>query len=739
MMRRRCLALLVVLWILGTVPIRAGAQEKVYELRNGRWFDGAAFVSKTMFVEGSILRERRPARASARIEIVELAGRFVIPPLGEAHNHWVEANAVDEYIESYLRDGVFYVRDQANLPDLVARFRDKVNRPESVDFVTALKGFTGPGGHPLQVADQLVALGVFPEDWPLLNPGGAAYVVETEEDVARQWPDLLEAKPAFVKVFLLYSEEHEKLRGDDAFRFRRGVDPKLVPGIVRRAHAAGLQVSAHVYTVGDFRAAVAAGVDEIAHLPGTGFEAELGNAHFVLTDGDARTAARAGVRIVTTLGWMKEMEATMAEEIARRRREIVVPNLRALKQAGARLLVGSDQFRQSSLPEVELLSTLGVFTNAELLRIACETTPRAIFPDRRIGELRDGFEASFLVLERDPIADIANLRSIRDRFKQGRRLGSATAAAAPPARFHPAMAFDERRGRAVLFGGMDLSGGLLGDTWIWDGASWTETAASGPAPRFGHAVAFDRRRNRVVLFGGTAGSDHFGDTWEWDGTAWARVASSGPSARGGAQMAYDSRRGRTVLFGGADFASGRAFGDTWEWDGRVWTRSDGQGPAPRFYHGMAFDSARGEVVLFGGNTTEGPLNLEKLKAGRCGDTWLWNGRRWRRASSRGPSPRDHHAMAFDRARARTVLFGGWDGSYLGDTWVWDGQRWRQAATEGPPLRGGRPAAAYDPARRQTLLFGGGVGGGTSLTPTAYGDTWRWDGRTWRPALSSGAP
>ena len=47
-----------------------------------------------------------------------------------------------------------------------------------------------------------------------------------------------------------------------------GLDPRLVPLIVNKAHAAGLRVSAHVDTVTDYRIALKAGVDEMAHLPG---------------------------------------------------------------------------------------------------------------------------------------------------------------------------------------------------------------------------------------------------------------------------------------------------------------------------------------------------------------------------------------------------------------------------------------------------------------------------------------
>jgi imidazolonepropionase-like amidohydrolase len=38
---------------------------------------------------------------------------------------------------------------------------------------------------------------------------------------------------------------------------------------------------------------------------------------------------------------------------------------------------------------------------------------------RRIGKLAPGYEASFLVLDGNPLVDFANVQRIRLRFKQG--------------------------------------------------------------------------------------------------------------------------------------------------------------------------------------------------------------------------------------------------------------------------------------------------------------------------------
>jgi hypothetical protein len=279
-----------------------------------------------------------------------------------------------------------------------------LNRPTSVDFITALQGFTGSGGHPLKIMRQFQAMGVIPKEWTEKDfDGKAVMIVDNAKDIPSHWNLLIKDKPDFVKAFLLYSEEYGKHK--DNLK-KTGLDPKLLPEIVRRAHEAGLYVSVHIETATDFHNALIVGADEIAHLPLVDFNTEVGNKVFLISEADARLAARRGVRVITTLGWINNDDdfannPKRAEEV---KQQIIIPNLRLLKRHGVKLLVGSDQFRQTSLPEILLISSLNVFTNLELLKISCEVTPQTVFPKRKIEFLRDGYEASFLVLDGNPAA-----------------------------------------------------------------------------------------------------------------------------------------------------------------------------------------------------------------------------------------------------------------------------------------------------------------------------------------------
>ena len=60
-----------------------------------------------------------------------------------------------------------------------------------------------------------------------------------------------------------------------------------------------------------------------------------------------------------------------------------------------------------------------MFENLTLLKMWTETTAKTIFPQRKIGALNEGYEASFLALEGNPIEDWQNVRRIKLCFKQG--------------------------------------------------------------------------------------------------------------------------------------------------------------------------------------------------------------------------------------------------------------------------------------------------------------------------------
>jgi hypothetical protein len=271
----------------------------------------------------------------------------------------------------------------------------------------------------------------------------------------------------------------------------------------------------------------------------------------------------------------------------------------------------------------------------------------------------------------------------------------------PPARFGAAMVYMTSREKSLLWGGFDGSE-VLGDTWEWDGEGWIQVDDTGPAPSVQGAVglAFDSVRKVAVFFGL---GDPAPETWEWDGEAWTQVEDTGPQPFFSRfQMVYDRSRQVTILEGGSVQSGSNQFlpVGTWAWDGRTWTQVADVGPPQRFWAALGYDGSRERTVHFGG------ANIDKTFER---DTWEWDGNTWEQVTNMGPTARVAHAMT--GTSGATLLFGGLAPpaqapfELLRDTWTWDGTYWHQRQDMGPSPRFWH-AISWDPARRRGVLFGG---------------------------------
>ena len=389
-----------------------------YAFVNGKWFDGRTFVDRPFYSVSGLLHPNRPYKLDREID---LHGGYVIPACAEAHNHNATADneaAVDRYLDS----GILYVKNPANLPGV--REGGRINRSNGIDVVFSNGVLTSSGGHPIGLWKRNVERGAMkPED----GEGSFFYTVDSLGDLEQKWPKVLATKPNFIKIILVYSEEFDQRKNNDKYFSRRGLDPQLIRPIVDRAHRVRLTVSAHVESATDFHHAVQAGVDEINHMPGFWPSDEaIAAADFTryrISDADATTAGRKHIRVVTTLGealdTIRSKPAPGMEQLL----SVYRDNLAVLRKHRVTLLIGSDQFRRSARDEALSLAREKLFTNDQLLRSWCVATPLAIFPKRRVGELKDGYEANFVVLGHDPLLDFTAVQDVRLVFKKGEQIG----------------------------------------------------------------------------------------------------------------------------------------------------------------------------------------------------------------------------------------------------------------------------------------------------------------------------
>jgi hypothetical protein len=81
------------------------------------------------------------------------------------------------------------------------------------------------------------------------------------------------------------------------------------------------------------------------------------------------------------------------------------------------------------------------------------------------------------------------------------------------------MGYDAAAAKLVRFGGVK-QGVREPDTWVFERPRWERVDVPGPEPRNHAAIAYDERRGALVLYGGHDGERVFGDTWEWRRGRW---------------------------------------------------------------------------------------------------------------------------------------------------------------------------------------------------------------------------
>jgi len=308
-----------------------------------------------------------------------------------------------------------------------------------------------------------------------------------------------------------------------------------------------------------------------------------------------------------------------------------------------------------------------------------------------------------------------------------------------------AMVWDSAGSRLVLYGG------YLSDLWTLAGGGSTWTAPPALDPRTStvpyayprqdrHAMTYDPFRARVLAVSGGAP-----EVWTLQpaGAVWSILRNFGPGQpdpisypreRVDHALAYDTLRDRAILFGGrcksigvyqgnpnypgaACGVSGTTYNDVWSFDPATnsWTKPviAGGPPSARREHALVYDPANQEFVLFGGVDASGNPVADTTWTLTCNATH--SNCTWAAGGS-GPSARYGHAMAWEPATGRVVLFGGHDGvSPLADVWAWNGSTnsWSGVSPSGTPPSARLRAALgqADVVTPGLLLFGGRDAGG----------------------------
>lgn len=271
------------------------------------------------------------------------------------------------------------------------------------------------------------------------------------------------------------------------------------------------------------------------------------------------------------------------------------------------------------------------------------------------------------------------------------------------------LAFDEARSKVVAF---DQSG----ETWTWDGQSWTrQHPAQSPPARKSAAMTYDPDHHLVLLWGGFANQVWSADLWSWDGANWAFIhVANSPPANGvpgwafpGPVLTYDSQRHQIVLVRNNGSRPASPTGpDIWTWDGSAWTHADTSN-APPIWGSATYVPSLSGILFFGVDGNQSP------------QTWAFSSDTWTKLNSvlaPGVPPDDPPPMAyFGPAGPAEVV----DGS--GQIWAWKDGDWS-------PVAGSALGTSVGPS--YSIVFDGARGQLVLLATATY----VWDGKNWtRPS------
>lgn len=403
-------------------------------IRGARLFDPVSLTvqaGRSVLIRGErIVRVGADADVTAPpgAEVIEAAGRFLMPGLWDVHQHFSNVDGVFDLIA-----GVTSARDMAN---------------DNEPLLARVKRFDAG----TELGPRVTLAGIIEGVGPLAGPTDVKVSTAEQARAAVDW--YADRGYAQVKIYSSFS-------------------PALVEAVADRAHERGLRVSGHVPAFTYARAFIEAGADEIQHLNFIllNFFPEVQDTrtrdrYTVLADRLSRFDLREP-RFAEFVAFLRErhtvldptmvvLEGLFSGEPARaapalrpvvqrfpavvRRRllsgAVAVPPgqeaayaqalpgllrmLKALHDGGVTIMPGSDGFAGYSLHrELELYAQAGI-ANAEVLRLATLTPARVLGVEKDRGSITAGKLADLVLIDGDPLASMSDIRRVWRTVKGGR-------------------------------------------------------------------------------------------------------------------------------------------------------------------------------------------------------------------------------------------------------------------------------------------------------------------------------
>ena len=349
--------------------------------------------------------------------VMDLQGKTVIPGLIDVHVHISGSSRLDrpgmshlvpsydfaEMREGCLRWGVIAVRSCGHFMEETLAFRDGVNNgtiERSPRVCLSGPMFQSRGGHPCYT--------VFMSDPEVEQDACAVIDDDTQiEPIIRQSK---EQGVDFTKIF--YAHLNKMDYPNPVPR----ISKQKLKEIIDVSHQYGLSVTVHVDCPAEMLDAVQCGADCIEHMIGAG---ELENK---ISDELIDLTKKSGAVVDPTMISIKRFDPMgSAPSIW----DAVKEAVRKCYDAGIPMAVGCDAgipfvpFGEAVHDEMACLNEAGI-SPLEVITMATGGNAKLLKMEDRIGTIEPGKDADLIVLEKDPLEDIRNTKTIQLVVSKGK-------------------------------------------------------------------------------------------------------------------------------------------------------------------------------------------------------------------------------------------------------------------------------------------------------------------------------
>lgn len=394
--------------------------------------DGSAAIENSAFVVDNnrfiAVGRKGQVKAPAGAARVDLTGKTVIPALLDAHTHlgWVVMSTGRADKDTYTRDNLVDHLQRLAYYGVAATFNMGT---DPNDIVYELRANPVPGAALIRTAGRGMALPNAGPNRAIWRP--VAYGVGNEAEARKAVDELAAKKADIVKIWV-----------DD----RNGTVPKFPPSLYRvvidEAHKHNLRVVAHIYYLEDAKELLRSGIDGFMHLVrdrDVDDEAmQLFKQHpnvFVTPNLPDKGSSEADFALmaetlppaeVQRLRDAQKAQTPQAKKTARDFFDLQARNLAKLNAAGVKLALGTDS---SDTVGWDVHQELGDMVTAGLTPmqalVAATKTSAAFMKLDQLGTIAAGKSADFVVLDANPLDNIANTRRISKVVIRGAELDRA--------------------------------------------------------------------------------------------------------------------------------------------------------------------------------------------------------------------------------------------------------------------------------------------------------------------------